>query len=98
MSWSRIDSSRRAVRWLLPTAALALVPKCLLCLAAYLGLGAALGVSGPEFCGAPRDTFPIWMGFVLAFGVFVSAVSAWRTRRRVGSADTKSLDALSVKK
>lgn len=27
-------------------------PKCLLCLAAYAGLGTALGLGGPELCGA----------------------------------------------
>lgn len=38
--------------WLLPATALALVPKCLACLAAYAGLGAAFGLGGPELCGA----------------------------------------------
>lgn len=43
------------LRWLPLATACALTPKCLLCLAAYAGVGATLGVSvfGPEWCGAP---------------------------------------------
>ena len=48
---------RRPARWLPGVALLALTPKCLLCAAAYLGLGAALGLGGPEICGAPAS---IW--------------------------------------
>jgi len=49
-------SSHRAVRWLLPAAALALAPKCLLCVLAYTGLATALGLAGPELCGAPANS------------------------------------------
>jgi len=38
-------------RWLLPAALLVAVPKCLLCVLAYAGLGTALGLGGPELCG-----------------------------------------------
>jgi len=43
----------RPRRWLLPAVLLALTPKCLLCLAGYLGLGIALGlpVGNRELCG-----------------------------------------------
>jgi hypothetical protein len=41
--------------WLVPAALLALAPKCVLCLLAYAGLGAALGLGGPELCGASGD-------------------------------------------
>jgi hypothetical protein len=51
----------RAVRWLLPAALLALAPKCLLCLAAYAGLGTALGLGGGELCGAPASAMESWM-------------------------------------
>lgn len=72
-----LQSSRasRAVRWLLPTALLALTPKCLLCVAAYIGLGAALGLGGPEICGAPGGFTPswasslAWLGVTLGLGV-----------------------------
>jgi len=55
MSSPRAESPRfsRAVRWLLPAALPA--PKCLLCAAAYAGLGAALGLGGREMCGASAN-------------------------------------------
>ena len=46
----------RCNRWLTGAALFALAPKCLLCLAAYTGLGAAVGLSGPELCGAVVDS------------------------------------------
>ena len=80
MSSSRVEffrSSRagRAVRWLLPAALLALTPKCLVCFAAYAGLGAALGLGGPEICGAsaasPGSWAPslAWLGGAAVAGV-----------------------------
>jgi hypothetical protein len=48
----RTERLRRAVGWSLPAVLVALAPKCLLCVAAYAGLGAALGVGGQELCGA----------------------------------------------
>lgn len=56
----RHEFSRRAVRWLLPAAVLALTPKCLLCVVAYVGLGAALGLGGSEICGASAGSAASW--------------------------------------
>ena len=71
----RTDVSRRAVRWLWPAALLALAPKCLLCVLAYAGLGASLGLGGPEICGASAGS-PItwasalaWLGAAGGLGV-----------------------------
>lgn len=36
-------------------ALLALLPKCLLCVLACIGLGGAVGLAGPELCGAAPD-------------------------------------------
>jgi hypothetical protein len=90
MSSPRIEFSRRAVRWLLPTALLALTPKCLLCVLAYAGLGAAFGLGGPEICGASAGS-PAWWASSLAWlgvagglGVFGLLASC----RRVRSAPT----------
>ncbi|MDB6165851.1 MAG: hypothetical protein JWQ83_991 [Lacunisphaera sp.] len=57
-------------RWLVSGTALALVPKCLLCVAAYAGIGAALGLGGPEICGASgRPLAPgMWGLLPLAVG------------------------------
>ena len=69
-----------AVRWLLPAAALALLPKCILCVLAYVGLGTALGLGGPEICGASASPWATWastlawIGVAGALGTFVRAV------------------------
>ncbi|MBI2515448.1 MAG: hypothetical protein HYV95_00905 [Opitutae bacterium] len=38
---------RRALRWLVPSVGLALIPKCPLCLAGYIALATGVGVSLP---------------------------------------------------
>lgn len=57
---------KRAGRWLGPAALLAAVPKCALCLLAYAGLGTALGLGGPELCGAAAGTN--WPALLLGLG------------------------------
>jgi hypothetical protein len=69
------------VRWLLPAALLALMPKCLLCLAAYAGIGAALGLGGPEICGASSRTMGLWV-CSLALGGLALGVTALYIRHR----------------
>jgi hypothetical protein len=63
------------VRWALPAAGLALAPKCLLCLAAYAGAGALLGLQGPEICGGtPRGWTALCaplLGIALSVGLVV---------------------------
>jgi hypothetical protein len=78
------ESSRGAVRWLLPTALLAFAPKCLLCVAAYVGLGAWLGLGGPEICGAPAGSpmgWVSWLALAVAAAGFVVALAGHRSRR-----------------
>jgi hypothetical protein len=48
---------RRLARWLAGLALLLAVPKCFLCAAAWLGLGALLGLGQPEICGAPASSW-----------------------------------------
>jgi hypothetical protein len=60
---------RRAVRWLLPATLLALTPKCLLCVLAYAGLGAALGLGSPEICGASIESPASWASSLAWLGV-----------------------------
>jgi hypothetical protein len=73
---------RGTVRWLLPAALLALMPKCLLCLAAYAGIGAALGFGGPEICGASSDTIGPWGWFLALVGLTVGLVGFYIRQRR----------------
>lgn len=82
MPHSRAEFLRRSRRWLLPAALLAVTPKCLLCLAAYAGLGAALGLSGPEICGASDDaTFP-WLSALVLGSAAVGLVGVYVRHRR----------------
>jgi hypothetical protein len=64
---------RRPIRWLSAAAFFALLPKCVVCFAAYAGVGAALGVNfgAPELCGAPRS----WLEGS-TFWIAISAASA----------------------
>ncbi|MFO1448819.1 MAG: hypothetical protein U1F61_11745 [Opitutaceae bacterium] len=85
----RLDAGCRAARWLLPTALVALAPKCALCLIAYIGLGTALGLSGPELCGASNAgpnawaSWLAWLGVCGAVGALgLLAVRAGRARLR----------------
>ena len=72
-----------AVRWLLPAALLALVPKCVLCLIAYAGLGAALGVGGPEICGASPSTgsSEMWASSLAWFGGALGVIALFAAAR-----------------
>lgn len=67
--------SSRAARWLLPAALLVLMPKCLLCVLAYAGLGTALGLGGPEICGAPGASTWTWPPWLAAIGAALGAIA-----------------------
>ncbi len=70
-------------RWLIPAALFALMPKCLLCVLAYAGLGASLGLGGPELCGAAGIAPAPWtVGLALAGSVTMVANFTWRRFRR----------------
>ena len=73
------DALRRTRGWLIPAALLALAPKCVLCLLAYAGAGAALGFGGPELCGAAAGPAGHWL-WLLSGAVVVPGLVAWRRR------------------
>jgi len=95
MHLHRPKFSRRAVRWLWPAALLALTPKCLLCVLAYAGLGAALGAGGPEICGGSAEslatwaTVLAWLGLALGLGA-IGSLASYRRRYEVSLPDTHS--------
>lgn len=82
----RTEFFRNALRWLWPAALLALAPKCMLCVLAYTGLGAALGLGGSEICSAtPAPTSWVtslaWLGVVAGgLGTFGLLASCQRGR------------------
>ena len=57
--------------------ALLLTPKCALCLLGYAGLGAALGLTRPELCGAPASSAQPWLWLSSVGGAL-----AWFALRR----------------
>jgi len=59
------------VRWLLPAGALALMPKCPVCVAGYIALGTGLGVSVP-LAGQLR-----W-GAIAVCVAWLAGLSVWR--------------------
>jgi hypothetical protein len=55
-----VECIRHTRGWLVPAALLAAAPKCVLCVLAYTGLAAALGLGGPELCGVPAGGVVPW--------------------------------------
>lgn len=91
MPLPRPSSLRRAVRWLVPAAALALAPKCLLCVLVYAGLASTLGLGGRELCGAPAGPAPLASDLALGIGVIATAITTvlfLRYLRRAHHEDT----------
>lgn len=81
MRWPRFERRRR---WLAPAALLVLVPKCGLCVLAYTGLGALLGLGGPELCSAGGDATAHlrWIAAGFAAVVLLAVAVHWRRRQR----------------
>ena len=74
------DRPRPWRRWLLPSAGAILAPKCVVCLAAYAGLGTAWGLGGPELCGVTNSSPDL--DAVLPWGAALAFVSlAWQFSR-----------------
>jgi hypothetical protein len=59
---------RSPARPLASVALVALVPKCLGCVLAYAGLGALLGLRGPQLCGASSDPRVPWLSASVSVG------------------------------
>ena len=73
----------RARGWVVPVALCALAPKCALCVLAYAGLGAALGLGGRELCGATGDAGP-WPWLLPLLGAAAGVIGFFACGRRAG--------------
>jgi len=60
---------RRARGWMIPAALLVVAPKCVACLLAYAGVGAMLGLGGPELCGATDRVTWHWETWLALTGI-----------------------------
>lgn len=76
---------RAVLRWSGSVLLLVGLPKCALCVAGYLGFGAALGLEAAELCGAPADGLFHWgnSAWPVLAGAGVALVWYWRHRCRV---------------
>lgn len=76
-------ASRSPFRWLAALAALALAPKCALCVLAYAGVGtAALGLSRVEMCGPPEGGFHTAIPWLVVASI-ISGGGAFLVRRHL---------------
>jgi hypothetical protein len=66
--------------WLAPALLLTLAPKCVLCVLAYAGIGAALGLGGPEICGGPNAVNGSSVVWLSALGLAAGAVGVFAHR------------------
>jgi hypothetical protein len=70
--------TRGAASWALPSIALALVPKCPMCIAAYLAIGGSLGVSLST--AAHLRTALVWLCWSVLVLLTARTVMRFRTR------------------
>jgi hypothetical protein len=71
---------RHPFRSLGPVALLALAPKCAMCVLAYAGLGAVLGLRGAEICGAGAGPTGGWATALALCGAGLG-IAGWLARR-----------------
>jgi hypothetical protein len=73
-----VRRTRGAATWALPSVALALVPKCPMCIAAYLAIGGGLGVSLST--AAHLRTALVWLCWGILALLTARTVMRFRTR------------------
>ena len=67
-------------RWLISGLLMAMLPKCLGCVAGYIALAAGIGLAGPELCGGAADDAGLWTGSVMPFLLLGLLAATWRRR------------------
>ncbi len=81
---------RRRRGWLIPAALLAFVPKCVLCVLAYVGLGTALGLGGPELCGVTAEPAGHWAWRLAMSGAALGTVALHLLRLQAARAKARA--------
>lgn len=61
---------------------MAVAPKCAVCVAGYLGLGAVFGLGGPEICGAVNEAGSSLSTALIAAGAGVTVGAAGLVRSK----------------
>ena len=82
----------RSISWSLGVTVVALAPKCLLCVVAYLGIGAAMGLKSYELCGASPKGFANWEVVLLGVG-HIRSYSIPHAAPRLASRVPQAIDA-----
>jgi hypothetical protein len=86
MSPKRAEIIRRSSRWATTFVVLALAPKCVWCVAAYLGVATTFGFGMSEICGAAPGSLGDW-STLLAVPTIALGVIGWLAHvRRAASA------------
>ena len=84
--------ARHRARWfhvVLPGVAFALVPKCMLCGLAYVGLASFLGLTGPELCGGGITSAGQGSDWLTWGSVALGSMALLVLRQRLGTASRK---------
>lgn len=83
MSRSRGKRIARRLTWWAVAALVIATPKCLLCVAGYLGVAAALGLGAPALCGAhpSGNMTPVTVAAAAGVVLIVAAGRHWSSRR-----------------
>ena len=74
---------------MLPGVAFALVPKCMLCGLAYVGLASLFGLTGPELCGGGIASAGMRCDWLTWGGVALIVTAVLIFRQRLGTASRK---------
>ena len=82
--FTRFQKNRCWMRWLVPGVLLVAMPKCFLCVVAYLALATGLGVSGRELCGGATEAGggAAVASLMLAIGAAVGVIGYVMRKRR----------------
>jgi len=86
---SRLSRVREIAGWVLPSAMLALMPKCPICLAAYVALGTGVSMSASSAHILMRTLTILCLG-TLGLCVVRCVISCWQKKQTLNLQPTRS--------